>query len=81
MFPLPMATDEGAETTFDNKPSSGSFGAEATFGATSGMTAAVCKASGTTTSAPSSTVAKVSFNVNAMGTADNSFSNLEALAS
>jgi len=50
-----------------------------------GMTAAVCTASATTTLAPShtapSTVAKVSFNVNAAGKADKFFPNLEALAS
>jgi hypothetical protein len=68
-------------TTFDNKPSSFSLGTDTTFVAASGTTAVVCTASATTTLAPSFTVDEVPFNVNATGTAGNSFFFLEALAS
>jgi len=66
---------EGADTTFDNKPSSGSFRAEATMGASLEMTAGPCTAIGATGAEGTfpSTVAKVSFNVSGVERQTNSF--------
>jgi len=85
---------KGGGTTFNNKPSSGSFGKEATIGALLETTTGPCTATGasfeTTTGpytatgatgaegAPPSTV---SFNIGTMGTADKFFPRWEALAS
>jgi hypothetical protein len=68
-LPLPTATDKGADTTFNNKPSSGSFGTEATIGASFETTTGPCTAT-VTTGAEGTPPSTVSFNVSATGTAD-----------
>jgi len=45
-LPLPTATDKGADTTFNNKLSYGSFGKEATIGASLETTTGPCTATG-----------------------------------
>jgi hypothetical protein len=54
-LPLPTAMDEGAGTTFNNKPSSGSFWTEATIGASLETTVGPCTATSATTLVPTST--------------------------
>jgi len=54
-LPLPTATGEGAGTTFNDKPFSGSFGTEKTTGVSLETTAGPCTTTGATTLAPPST--------------------------